>query len=69
MNALEKHLGGQQESAAALEAIARCLRAICTRKDGLSGVLVVDLCELAVSISSELNTALDAVNLPKGVLA
>lgn len=69
MNALEKHLESQQDSAATLEAIARCLRALSPRKDDLSETLVVDLSELAVRISADLNTALDIVNLPKGVLA
>ena len=69
MNALENHLQEQQDAAAALEAIARCLRAISTRDDDFTRVLVTDLSELAMWISRDLNAALVSVNLPKGVLA
>lgn len=69
MNALESHLQNQQDAAAALEAIARCIRAIAPMKDDMVEALVVDLSELAVRISTDLNRALDAVNLPKGALA
>lgn len=69
MSALETHLGKMQDDAATLEAIARAMLALSTRKEEDARVLIVDLAEKAFSLSRGLNNGLDTVNLPKGAVA
>ncbi|WP_134679565.1 hypothetical protein [Paracoccus ravus] len=69
MSALETYLEKMQGDAAALEAIARAMRALSTREEEDARALLVDLAEKAFSLSSGLNESLDIVNLPKGAVA
>lgn len=65
MSALETHLGKMQDDAAALEAAARAMRALSDRDEKDARALMMDLADMAFSLSRGLNEGLDTVNLPK----
>ncbi|WP_374327304.1 hypothetical protein [Paracoccus pantotrophus] len=69
MSALETYLDKMQNDAAALEAIARAMRALSTRDEEDARALMTELAEKAFNLSRGLNNGLDIVNLPKGAIA
>lgn len=66
MSALETHLGKMQNDAATLEAIARAMRALSDRDDKDARALLINLADMAFSLSRILNNGLDAATLPEG---